>query len=148
MALPNTQARRHGQGTPGTRSLPRINKLPPKYYAPTAPAFPITSGGTTAIAKGGHTPPDNVGGMLVCSLSFATPLAVSASNSVSFLSQSTKEMAGKRDGSSIAKSFQKRMRREPLYSGARDNDAPLEHGYEDKEPDYVPICHRPFYLVG
>ncbi len=56
MMLPNAWARHHGQGTPGTRSLPRINKQASKYYAPTADVFPpVTSGGTTAMAKGGLT---------------------------------------------------------------------------------------------
>ena len=149
MASPNTRARHHGQGTPGSRSSPRFKKLPPKNYAPTAVAFPITSGGTTAIAKGGHTPPDHVGGTLVRSLSFATPLAVPASNSVSSLSQSTKETskisAGKRDGPSIVQSSEKRMKSNPsssFDSEARKNNASFDDGHNDKEADFVPITDK------
>ncbi len=103
-------------------------------------ALPITSGGTTVIAKGGQTPPDHVGAPLVHSLSFATPLAVPATamNSVSSLSQSTKEAAktsaGKRDGPSIAKLSEKRMKSDPFDSEAGNNYAP---NMEDKEADYV-----------
>ncbi len=60
MESPNAQARRHGQGTPGTRSSPRIYKQAPKYYAPPMDGFPVTSGGTTAITKGGQTPKGEV----------------------------------------------------------------------------------------
>ena len=91
MGSPNAWARCHGQSTPGTCSSPRINKQAPKYYAPPMDGFPVTSGGTTAIAKGGQTPTGKVAQQppLVCQLSFATPLAVPAGNSVSSLSQST-----------------------------------------------------------
>jgi hypothetical protein len=65
------------------------------------------------------------------------------------MSQSTKEMAkissGKRDGPSITKSSKKRMKSKlssSFYSGARENDACLDVGYEDKEPDYVPITNK------
>jgi hypothetical protein len=112
-------------------------------------ALPITSGGTTAIAKGGQTPRGHVGAPLVRSLSFATPLAVpaTATNSVSSLSQSTKEAsktsktsAGKRDGPSIAKSSEKRMKSNPTFdSEAGTNYAPDK---EDKEADYVPITDK------
>jgi hypothetical protein len=151
MASPNAQEMHRRQGTPGSRSSQRLNKIAPKNYAPpVAAALPITSGGTTAIAKGGQTPPDHhVGAPLVRSLSFATPLAVPATtNSVSSLSQSTKEAskasktsAGKRDGpSSIAKSSEKRMKSNSTFdSEARTNYAPDK---EDKEADYVPITNK------
>ncbi len=44
--------------------------------------FPVTSGGTTAIAKGGQTPKGKVAEQppLVRQLSFATPLAVPAAS--------------------------------------------------------------------
>ncbi len=145
MASPNARAWSHGQGAPGTRSSPRFKTLVPKSYAPTRVAFPITSGGTTAIAKGGQTPPDHVGAGLVRSLSFATPLAVPASNSVSSLSQSTKETskisAGKRDGPSIAKASGKRMKSNPstsFDSEAKKNNAPSD----DKEADFLPITDK------
>ena len=110
-------------------------------------ALPITSGGTTAIARGGgQTPRGYVGAPLVVrSLSFATPMAepvtttTAASNSVSSLSQSTKEAsktsktsAGKRDGPSTAKSSDKRMK-------STNDDYDLDK--EDKEADYVPITN-------
>ncbi len=53
MTSPNALARHHGQGIPGTCSSPRINKQAPKYYAHPVDGFPVTSGGTTAITKGG-----------------------------------------------------------------------------------------------
>jgi hypothetical protein len=131
MASPNARARHRGQGTPGSCFSPRLNKIAPKNYASPVAALPITSGGTTAIAKGGQTP-DHVGAPLVRSLSFATPLAVPATtNSVSSLSQSTKEAskttktsAGKRDGPSVSKSSEKRMKSDPFDSEARTNYAP------------------------
>jgi hypothetical protein len=145
MASPNTGARHHGQGAPGICSLPRINKIAPKNYGSTLRAYPITSGGTTAVAKGGHTPPDNVGGTLVRSLSFATPVAVPASNSLSTLSQSTKETTkntlGKCDAPSISKSSEKRMRGDPTSSFFDDK--------EDKELKYVPITDKAAkYFIG
>jgi hypothetical protein len=145
MVSPNTGARHHGQGTPGSHFLPRLKKIVPKHYAPPVAALPITSGGTTVIAKGGQTPPDHVGAPLVHSLSFATPLAVPATamNSVSSLSQSTKEAsktsAGKRDGPSIAKLSEKRMKSDPFDSEAGSNYAPDK---EDKEADYVPNTNK------
>ena len=60
MTSPNAWARHHGQGTPGKCSSPRINKQAPKYYAPPMDALPVTSGGTTAIEKGGQTPKGKV----------------------------------------------------------------------------------------
>ena len=60
MTSPNARARCHGQGIPGTRSSPRINKQAPKYYAHPVDGFPVTSGGTTAITKGGQTPKGKV----------------------------------------------------------------------------------------
>jgi hypothetical protein len=151
MASPNARARNCHQGTPGSRSLPRLNKIAPKNYAPPVTVLPITSGGTTAIAKGGQTPPGHVGALLVRSLSFATPVAVPAmamaTNSVSSLSQSTKEAskasktsAGKRDGPSFAKSSKKRMKSNPTFdSEARTNYAPDK---DNKEADYVPITNK------
>ncbi len=117
MGSPNAWARCHGHGTPSTCSSPRINKQAPKYYAPPMNGFPITSGGTTAIAKGGQTPKGKVAGQppLVRQLSFATPLAVAAGNSVSYLSQSTKTSSkGKRDGPTIANPYTKNTRSEPF----------------------------------
>ena len=111
MLSPNARARRHGRGTPGTRSSPRINKQAPKFYALPADAFPVTSGGTTALAKGGLTPKEKFSPQpLVCSLSFATPFAVQARNAVSSLSQSTKTSSrGKRDGPTITKNSNARV---------------------------------------
>ena len=53
MGSPNAWARHHAQGTPGTHSSPRINKQAPKYYAYPVDGFPVASGETTDIAKGG-----------------------------------------------------------------------------------------------
>jgi hypothetical protein len=53
MVSPNAQARNRCQGTPASRSLSRLKNIAPKHYAPPVAALPITSGGTTAIAKGG-----------------------------------------------------------------------------------------------
>ncbi len=86
-------------------------------------------------------------------MSFATPLAVPASNSVSSLSQSTRTSTkltlGKRNGPSIAKSYNKKMKTKPwssFYSEARKNYAPSDNGYEDKyedkEADYVPTTDK------
>jgi hypothetical protein len=119
MSLPNTRARRHGRGTPGTRSSPRIYKQAPIYYAPPADdAFPVTSGGTTALARGaGQTPKGRVFPQhtpLVRQLSFANLLAVPAGASVSSLSQSTKTSSrGKRDGPTITNPYTKKTRSEP-----------------------------------
>jgi hypothetical protein len=138
MTLP--RARRHGQGTPGTRSSPRINKQAPKYYAPPMDGFPVTSGGTNAIAKGGHTPKGKVAEQppLVRQLSFATPLAVPAGNSVSSLSQSTKTSSkGKRDGPTIANPYTKKTRSDPSQksnSGGRNIDS-SHNDQDDKELD-------------
>ena len=73
------------------------------------------------------------------------PWLYPASNSISSLSQSTKEKskisAGKRDGPSISKSSKKRIKSNLLSSfdsEAKENDAPIDDGYEDKEADYVP----------
>ena len=146
MTLPNAWARRHGEGTPGTRSSPRINKQAPKYYAHPVDGFPVTSGGTTAIAKGGQTPKGKVAEQppLVRQLSFATPLAVPAGNSVSSLSQSTKTSSkGKRDGPTIANPYTKKTRSEPSqksHSGGRKIDSP-DNDEDDKELDYVPVTN-------
>ena len=147
MGSPNARARRHGQGTPGTRSSPRLNKQAPKYYAPPMDGFPVTSGGTNAIAKGGHTPKGKVAGQppLVRQLSFATPLAVAAGNSVSYLSQSTKiSSKGKRDGPTIANPYTKNTRSEPSQksnSRGRKIDSP-DNDQDDKELDYVPVTNQ------
>jgi hypothetical protein len=147
MTSPNARARHHDQGPPGTRSSPRINKQEPKYYAPPADGFPVTSGGTTALAKGGLTPKGRVAEQppLVQQLSFATPLAVPAGNSISFLSQSTKTSSkGKYDGPTITNPKTKKTRSEPSqksHSGGRKIDSPDNDEY-DKELDYVPITNQ------
>ena len=129
--------RRHGRGTPGTRSSPRINKQAPKFYAPPADAFPVTSGGTTALAKGGQTPKGRQP-PLVRQLSFANLLAVPAGTSVSSLSQSTKTSSrGKRDGPTFTNPSTKKTRSEPslkFHSGESKDD--------DKDLDYVPVTNQ------
>ena len=114
MMEPNARARRHGQGTPGTCFPPRINKQPPKYYAPLTVGFPVTSGGTTPLAKGGLTPKGRVAEQPLRQLSFATLLAVQAGNSTSSLSQSTKtSLKGICDGPNITNPYLKKTRSEP-----------------------------------
>jgi hypothetical protein len=109
--------------------------------------FPVTSGGTTALAKEGLTPKGRVAEQppLVRQLSFVTPLAVPAGNSVSSLSQSTKiSSKGKRDGPTIANPYTKKTRSEPSQksnSGGRKIDSPDNH-QDDKELDYVPVTHQ------
>ena len=109
--------------------------------------FPVTSGGTTAIAKGGQTPKGKVAEQppLVHQLSFATPLAVPARNSVSSLSQSTKTSSkGKHDGPTIANPYTKKTRSDTSqksHSGGRKIDSPDNH-QDDKELDYVPVTHQ------
>jgi len=109
--------------------------------------FPVTSGGTTAIAKGGQTPTGKVAQQppLVHQLSFATPLAVPAGNSVSSLSQSTKTSSkGKRDGPTIANPYTKKTRSDPsqkLNSGRRNIDS-SHNDQDDKELDYVPVTNQ------
>ena len=138
--------RRHGRGTPGTRSSPRINKQAPKFYAPPADAFPVTSGGTTALAKGGQTPKGKVGQpLLVRQLSFANLLAVPAGTSVSSLSQSTKTSSrGKRDGPTISNPYTKKTRSAPslkFHSGESKDYSP-SNVEDDKDLDYVPVTNQ------
>ena len=82
-------------------------------------------------------------------MSFATPLSIPATNSVSSLSHSTKETSkisfGKCEGPSIAISSDKRMKSDPFSSfnsEARKSDAPFDDGCDDKEADFVPITNR------
>jgi hypothetical protein len=147
MSSPNARARRHGWGTPGTCSSPRMNKQAPKYYAPPADAFPVTSGGTTAMAMVGQTPKGRVAQPpLVRQLSFANLLAVPAGTSVSSLSQSTKTSSrGKRDGPTITNPYHaKKTRSEPslkFHSGESNNYSP-SNVEDDKELDFVPVTNQ------
>jgi hypothetical protein len=148
MLSPNARARRHGRGTPGTRSSPRINKQAPKFYAPPADVFPVTSGGTTALAKGGQTPKGTVAQQtpLVRQLSFASNLlAVPAGTSVSSLSQSTKTSSrGKRGGPTITNPYTKKTRSEPsrkFHSGESKDNSP-SNVEDDKDLDYVPVTNQ------
>jgi hypothetical protein len=147
MTLPNAWARHHCQGTPGTCSSSRINKQAPKYYAHPRDGFPVTSGGTTAITKGGQTPKGNVAEQppLVRQLSFANPLAVPAGNSVSSLSQSTKTSSkGKRDGPTITNPYTKKTRSEPSqksHSGGMKIDSP-DNDEDEKKLDCVPVTNK------
>ncbi len=61
-------------------------------------AAAVTSGGTTAVAGGGRPSEDNVPAPLACALSFATPQAEVANQSVSSLSWSTKTHSTKTSG--------------------------------------------------
>ena len=109
--------------------------------------FLVTSGGTIAIAKGGQTPKGKVAEQppLVRQLSFATPLAVPAGNSVSSLSQSTKTSSeGKCDGYTIANPYTKNTRSEPSQksnSRGRKIDSP-NNDEDDKELNYVPVTNQ------
>ena len=149
MLSPNARARRHGRGTPGTRSSPRINKQAPKFYAPPAAAFPVTSGGTTALARGGQTPKGTVAQQppLVRQLSYANILTVPAGTSVSSLSQSTKTSSrGKRDGPTITNPYtKKKTRSEPslkFHSGEQSKDYSPSNVEDDKDLDYVPVTNQ------
>jgi hypothetical protein len=105
--------------------------------------FPVTSGGTTALAKGGLTPKGRVAQQppLVRQLSFATPLAVPASS----LSQSTKTSSkGKRDGPTITNLYTKKTRSEPsqiFLSGDNQDYSPC-NVEDDKELDCVPVTNQ------
>ena len=148
MASPNAEARRLRQGRhPPLRVSPRRNRQSPEYYVPPAnspaPARPdVTSGGTTALAKGGRTPLGVDRDHPARSLSFATPLAVhpksyTASNSLSSLSNSTstRRNTTKRltspppeEDSSPPKKIRKSK-----TGGADDKKE------DDKESDYLPV---------
>jgi hypothetical protein len=124
------------------------NRQLPAYYAPTAaPAVPfaITSGGTTAMAKGGRLPErDHCALLLARSLSFATPVAVQAnsyvaSNSLSSLSNSTstRRHSTKHDAPPPnAFSSQKKMRKAKTDGVLDANDEK-----DDKDADYIPVTN-------
>ncbi len=151
MSSPNARAMRHGRGTPGTCSSPRINKQAPKYYAPPADAFPVNSGGTTALAKGWQTPKGRVVQQppLVRQLSFANVLAVPAGTSFSSLSK-TSSRGGKpdgptkRDGPTITNPYTKKTRSEPSlkFHSGESNDYSPSNVEDDRELDYVPVTNQ------
>ena len=147
MASPNAEARRLRRGMPPPQRVsPRRNRQSPAYYVPPAnspaPACPtVTSGGTTALAKGGRTPLGVVHDPPAWSLSFATPLAAhpnsyAASNSLLLLSNSTSTRRNptKHLTSSPPKddSLLKKIRK--LKAGGAGNKKE-----DNKEPDYLPI---------
>ena len=107
-------------------------------------AAAITSGGTTAVARGGgHNSEDDVPPPPARALSFATPRAEVATQSVSSLSwstktHSTKTSGGKRNLNAANLSQPKKK----VKQGEDDGDVSIQDGKEDKDIDFVPITDQ------
>ena len=152
MSSPNVRAKAKPRGIVpalGTRTSPRTNRNP--YATGTSGgrrgnvvAAAITSGGTTAVARGGgHNSEDDVPPPPARALSFATPRAEVATQSVSSLSwstktHSTKTSGGKRNLNAANLSQPKKK----VKQGEDDGDVSIQDGKEDKDIDFVPITDQ------
>ena len=152
MVSPNTDAsaRRLGQFRLGERVSPRTNRHAPSYYNPSQPPaaarLAVTSGGTTAVARGSgsrtpaYPPPART-------LSFASSPAEDraspyvGTHSLSSLSGSSSMMmsaSSKRAPPPSSQEKNKNKKLKALKVSAPSDD--LKH-QEDKETDYIPLTN-------
>ena len=135
----------------GTRTSPRINR---NAYSATSgrprgqvAAAAVTSGGTTAVARGGvHSLEENRPAPPARALSFATPQAGAANQSVSSLSLSTKTHSTKASGgkrnSNIAPNSSQPKKKAKQGEDDDGGDVSIQDGKEDKDIDFLPITDQ------
>jgi hypothetical protein len=114
----------------------------------------VTSGGTTAIARGGGAFPqyDNAFSPPACFLSFATPQAEFANCSVSSLSwsnrtPSTKTSVEKHNLSVDPSNKVSEPRKKLKQGGGEDFDVSFEDDKDDKDIDFLPMTDKAIDLV-
>ena len=158
MSSPNARAKSRGSlFAPGIRTSPRTNRNPYATNRPltrkqsNAPA--VTSGGTTAVARGGMTPEDNVrvAPPPARALSFISPQTEFANHdSVSSLSLSTKTHStaktslGKHNLPNLSSEPKKKTKDAKVDCGEDDGDISIHEGNQEKDiiEDFIPITNK------